>query len=230
MRKHISKLFFLAFLICFFSIFFIFKLNRFFTYENIIQVKYFILNFSILGPIVIILLFIIFNLAVLPTFYFIFISGYLYGPIYGFILGWFGMIIGLLASFINTRYIFKDDFIKKFGSNKIVKMLDEYIKKYHGWAVIFFRIFFIVPYNIQNTAYGLTDIKLYIYTICSAIGILPTTILYVFLGNLFVNNKININGIKNIVLYLIIFIALFASIFFTSLILRRKFKYINDEQ
>ncbi|MCK4796190.1 MAG: VTT domain-containing protein [Spirochaetes bacterium] len=229
LKKHLSKMIFAIFFILFLIVFFVFKLNRFFTYENISSVREFILDFSILGPIIIILLYIVFNLAVFPTFYFIFLSAYLYGPVFGFMLGWFGMIIGFMASFLNSRYIFRKDFVEKFGSNKVVLKLENYTKKYNGWAVIFFRIFFIIPYNFQNIAYGLSSINAFIYMICSAIGILPTTILYVWLGYSVANNKIGINDLKSVFLYTGIFITVFASIFFTSIILKKKLRLSMDQ-
>ena len=132
LKEHISKIFFFIFLTIFILCFFLFKLNRYLTYENATIVREFILGFSILGPIILIALFIIFNLAVFPTFYFIFIAGFLYGPIYGFIIGWLGMVIGFSASFFNARYLFRKNFVEKFGSKKIVQTLEEYVKKYHG--------------------------------------------------------------------------------------------------
>ena len=222
--EHISKIIFFIFLIVFIIIFFLFKLNKYLTYENATLVRKFILNFSILGPVILIVLFIIFNLAIFPTFYFIFIAGFLYGPIYGFIIGWIGMILGFSASFFNARYLFRKNFIEKFGSKKIILTLEEYVKKYHGWSVLFLRIFFIIPYNMQNVSYGLTSIKSYVYIIFSSIGILPITILYVWFGYLLSVNKIKINNIKNILFFIIIFITIFAIIFFNRMLFKKKLK------
>jgi len=224
LKKNITKVIFFLFLIIFFIVGFKFKLFKYLTYENAEIVKQYILGLNFIGPILIIVLYILFNIALMPTFYFIFISSYLYGPFYGFLLGWFGMIIGLTSSFLSSRYIFRKDFTKKFGNTKIVKTLEDYIQKYHGWAVIFFRLFFVIPYNIQNPAYGLTSVKLYIYVLCSAIGILPTTILYIWLGHLVAENKIGIHDVRNVSLFLVVFITVFASIIFTSMLIKKKMK------
>lgn len=222
LKENLSRIIFFVFLTLFIIIFFTLKLNRYLTYENADMVKEFILNFSILGPIIIIILFIIFNLAVFPTFYFIFIAGFLYGPVYGFIIGWIGMIIGLSISFFNARYLFRKKFIEKYSSKKIIQTLEEYIKKYHGWSVLFLRFFFIIPYNVQNVSYGLTSIKSYVYIIFSSIGILPITILYIWLGYLLSENKIGINNIKNILIIIIVFITIFAIIFFNRMLLKKR--------
>ncbi len=224
LKDHLSKIIFFIFLATFIIIFFSFKLNRYFTYENIQAVREFILGYSVLGPIIIILLFIIFNLAIFPTFYFIFIAGYLYGLIYGFIIGWIGMISGITLSFLNSRYIFRESFVKKFGSKNIVLFLEEYIKKYHAWSVLFLRIFFIIPYNIQNVAYGLTSINSLVFIIFSSLGVLPITILYALLGHQLSQNNLGINYIKKILIIIIIFITIFAIIFFNRILLKKKIK------
>lgn len=223
LKKHLLKVLFILFLVLFFALFFLLKLNRFFTYDNILSVKEFILKFSILGPLVIILLYIIFNVVMLPTLFFTFVSGYLYGGIYGFFIAWFGMTVGLMSSFLNTRYLFRKDFIKKFGENKVVKMLENYANKYKGLAVLFYRVFFVFPYNLQNVAYGLCSIRIYSYFWGSAIGILPTTIFYVWLGDMLSKNRLTMVDMKNIFLIIGVAITIFASIFFTTILIKKKF-------
>lgn len=223
LKKHLLKVLFILFLVLFFALFFLLKLNRFFTYDNILSVKEFILKFSILGPLVIILLYIIFNVVMLPTLFFTFVSGYLYGGIYGFFIAWFGITVGLMSSFLNTRYLFRKDFIKKFGENKVVKMLENYANKYKGLAVLFYRVFFVFPYNLQNVAYGLCSIRIYSYFWGSAIGILPTTIFYVWLGDMLSKNRLTMVDMKNIFLIIGVAITIFASIFFTTILIKKKF-------
>ncbi len=165
-------------------LFFALGWNRFFTYQNVSAVKEYIIGFGIIGPLIIIILYSIFNVAMLPTLFFNFLCGYLYGLKYGIILAWVGMTIGLLCSFISSRYIFRSDFKHKFGQNKAIKAIEGYIEKYNGLAVLLFRIIFIFPYNLQNVAYGLSQIKFRTYLIFSALGIIPITVLHVILGNM----------------------------------------------
>lgn len=223
-KEHLSKIIFFIFLAIFIIVFFSFKLNKYFTYENVHIVREFILGYSILGPIIIILLFIIFNLAVFPTFYFIFIAGYLYGSFYGLIIGWIGMVLGISSAFLNSRYLFRESFVKKFGNKNMVLFLEEYIKKYHAWSVLFLRIFFIIPYNIQNVAYGLTSINSFIFIVFSSLGVLPITILYALLGAQFSQNNIGINTINKILIIIIIFITVFAIIFIKRILYKKKLK------
>jgi uncharacterized membrane protein YdjX (TVP38/TMEM64 family) len=230
MRKHLSKIVFLITVAAVIILFFVFKLDRFFTYENVQNVRAFILKFSVLGPLVILALYIGFGLAVLPTFFFIFLCGYLYGFGYGSLLAWAGMICAFAASFMSVRYIFRKDFVKRFGNNKIVLKLEDYVQKYHGWAVLFFRVVFIFPYNLQNIAYALTSIRTPVYVICSALGVIPLTMFYAWLGHLISIDKMSITDIRNIIIILSIVITIFASIFFTSILLRKKLNLLQKNE
>jgi uncharacterized membrane protein YdjX (TVP38/TMEM64 family) len=221
-KKNILRVLFFVLLVA--LIIFSIKKN-YFTYDNILEVKRLILSYGLLGPAVIVLLFVVFNIFAFPTFFFIIISGYLYGFLYGFIIGWIGMTVGIASSFFNTRYLFKTDFHKKFGEKKSVVYLEKLIKKYHGWAVIFLRVFFIVPYNVQNITYGLTSINGIKYIICSALGILPITILFSYLGGLLGEESIKIRDINNISMWMMLGITVISAlIFMTSYIVKKYFR------
>lgn len=230
-KNHFLKVVYILVIVVLTFLFYFFKLNKFFTYENVVNVRDFILSFSFLGPLLIFALYIIFNLLCMPTLFWTFISGYLYGFTYGYVIAWIGMTIGLISSFIAARYIFRDDFIKKFGNNSIVQQIQYWSNKYHLWTVLFFRIFFIFPYNLQNIAYGLTDIKIWRYIIGSFLGIIPTTLLYTWLGHTIALNKLGIQDLGNIMTVIAIFITFFGIVFFTGLIVKRKlqFKSINNK-
>lgn len=221
-KKHLPKILYLSIAAALIALFYIFRLNKFFTYENITAVRDIILKFSFFGPVIIFLLYILFNILCLPTLFFNFLSGYLYGPIAGFFVAWIGMSLGLLSSFFNVRYFFRKDFQSRFKNNKIIAEVDKAASKYRGWSALFFRVFFIIPYNMQNIAYGLSGISVKGYFWGSVIGILPTTIMHVAIGRLIYNNTLGMTDLKNIFMYIGIFIGIFGAIFFTSYFIKRK--------
>jgi len=230
LKKHYLKISYILIAFLLIILFYAFKLNRFFTYENAENVRNFILSFSFVGPLFIFLLYIIFNLLCLPTLFWTFISGYLYGFGYGYAIAWLGMTLGLLSSFIASRYIFREDFIKKFGTNVMIKQIEYWTNRYHFWTVLFFRVFFVFPYNMQNIAYGLTSIKIWKYLVASILGIIPTTLLYVWLGSKIALNKLNFSDLRNIMTFVGIFITCFGIIFFTSIIIRKKINFKSVEK
>jgi uncharacterized membrane protein YdjX (TVP38/TMEM64 family) len=138
------------------------------------------------------------------------------------------MIIGLTCSFLGSRYLFRKEFQGKFADNRLVSTIDGYTKNHPLFMVIFFRIFFIFPYNMQNVAYGLTSIKARDYIIGSAIGTAPITFLHVLLGYYVDNSIIQTTTMSEVFKWIGIFITIFACIFFTSYFVRKKFTNKNN--
>jgi len=226
-KKHLPKIIFILIIILIIVIYYSFNLNKYFNInhlskEKLAEVKNFLNEYYFFGPFIIILMFIIFNLAMLPTFYFIFISGYLYGFLYGSIIGWIGMILGMTTSFLTTRYLFKKDFNSKFGNLRAVKTIERHINKYHGLAVLFFRLFFIFPYNIQNIAYGLSQIKTATFILFSASGIIPSTLMWIFFGYLTSKNTISLTNVKEMFLTSIIIISALLLVFVSTVLIKKK--------
>lgn len=222
-KKTFSIAMILIFIISIF-LFYFFDLNKFFTYENVNEVRDFILSFSILSPIILVLLVILLNTFGLPTVFFIFLSGYLYGYFWGFLLGWLATILACSIAFTNSRYFFRDIFVKKFGKNKAVLKLEKYTEKYKWKAVLFFRIFFIFPYNIQNIAYSLTSIKFPTYFIFTVIGSLAQTTLFAISGALLASGSLSVTGVRDYMLYIIITLSIIVSIIFTIMLINNKRK------
>lgn len=183
-QKRFLQIIFLVFVFIMAWGFFYFELNEKLTKENIGIVKEFMLQFGWWTPVLIIILYITFNVAGLPTLFFSILSGYLYGWYWGFALAWGGMTVGLLSSFICGRYLFREYFVKKYGNRKIVKQLERMLEKYHLWAVVFTRISFVFPYNLLNYAYSITSIRTSTYLFGSALGIFVPTLVMVYMGEL----------------------------------------------
>jgi uncharacterized membrane protein YdjX (TVP38/TMEM64 family) len=222
-RSHFLKLIFLAVATIFFIFFFYFRLHQWFSYDNIKPVYDFFTRYSFLGPIILVSLFIVFNLFAMPTFYFVFISGYLYGPWFGMLWAMIGMVGGMMMSFINARYIFRSDFQRRFGENKMVQLIEKYTKKYHWKLIIFLRLVFVVPYNMQNVAYGLTGIHPLVYAVCSAIGIVPITIFYVIAGHLVKIDYWKAADMKYLFMVIGILLTCIISIIVISVIIKKRF-------
>lgn len=191
-KRILTVLFFLMLAVMLF-LFFYNKWYALFSINNIDQARTALITFGVITPIIILALYVGFNVAFLPTLFFSFLCGYLYGTFYGFFLAWLGMSLGLLASFLGGRYLFRDIFQKYFGDKKVVVQLENYLKE-HSWkSIIFLRLFFIFPYNVQNYAYALTSVKFTIYALGSIIGIIPVTLLNSWTGNLIANQTLVLN-------------------------------------
>ena len=115
----------------------------------------------------------------LPGVTFAIAAGLLFGPVLGTICCSAATTIGAMLAFAAGRYLLKD-------SIKPVVMKNRYLKKClfdeSGRNEIFIlmitRLVPLFPYNLQNFAYGITDIRFSTYSVCSLIFMLPGTAMY----------------------------------------------------
>jgi uncharacterized membrane protein YdjX (TVP38/TMEM64 family) len=62
------------------------------------------------------------------------------------------------------------------------KAVDQAVTE-NGWKVVMLlRLSPVVPFNLQNYFFGVTDIKFWHYVAATFVGIMPGTALYVYLG------------------------------------------------
>lgn len=158
----------------------------------------------------------------LPGVTFAIAAGLLFGPVLGTILCSLATTIGAMLAFIAGRFFLKD-------SIKPVVMKNKYIKKWlfdeSGTNEIFIlmitRLVPLFPYNLQNFAYGITDIRFGTYSVCSLLFMLPGTAMYT-IGTAGLADK------ENRVLYIGIAIALAVIVTGIGVFLKRR--YFNDEK
>lgn len=115
----------------------------------------------------------------LPGVTFAIAAGLLFGPVLGTVLCSLATTIGAMLAFIAGRFFLKDTI-------KPVVMKNKYIKKWlfdeSGTNEIFIlmitRLVPLFPYNLQNFAYGITDIRFRTYSFFSLVFMLPGTAMY----------------------------------------------------
>ena len=121
-----------------------------------------------------VLLYIVFTVVgcvvlALPGVTFAILAGLLFGSVLGTICCSVATTIGAVLAFVVGRYFLKE-------SVKPLVIKNKYLKKWlfdtSGKNELFF------PYNLQNFAYGITDIKFSTYTIGSFLFMLPGTAMY----------------------------------------------------
>ena len=115
----------------------------------------------------------------LPGVTFAIVAGLVFGPVLGTVCCSVATTLGAMAAFVVGRFFLKD-------SIRPMAMKNKYLKKWlfdeSGNNEIFIlmitRLVPLFPYNLQNFAYGVTDIKFVTYSICSLIFMLPGTAMY----------------------------------------------------
>lgn len=158
----------------------------------------------------------------LPGVTFAIAAGLLFGPVLGTICCSAATTIGAMLAFIVGRFFLKD-------SVKPMAMKNKYLKKWlfdeSGTNEIFIlmitRLVPVFPYNLQNFAYGVTDIKFSTYSICSLIFMLPGTAMYT-VGTAGLADK------ENRVIYIGIAVILAIIVMGMGAFLKKR--YIKEEQ
>lgn len=86
------------------------------------------------------------------------------------------------TAFLLGRHVLRERARKMFARHKVLKAVDKAVRK-EGWKVIaLLRLSPLVPFGIQNYFFGVTSVKLVHFVAATALGIMPATLLYLFLG------------------------------------------------
>ena len=140
-------------------------------------------NMGALGAILFVLIYIAATVAFVPGSLLTIGAGVLYGPILGTVLVSIASVIGASLAFLLGRYIMRKPIEGKVRGNEKFGAIDDAVGK-EGWKIVLLtRLSPVFPFNLQNYAYGLTKVKFAHYVLASWIGMLPGTILYVYLGS-----------------------------------------------
>lgn len=167
-------------------------------------------SFGIYGPLVAFLLFFIQAVApIIPYVIFAGAAGMIYGKFIGFWLAWLGAVAGAWFLYYISRKMGGNLFIAKIQKRYDfdIKSIDD---RYIFWVLLICRIFPVVPTPLINIGSGLGGVSPQIFISSSAIGKIPWAIIYVALGNYFMESK-NISNTLTIIG--IIIIVSFAGIY-----------------
>lgn len=110
-------------------------------------------------------------------------AGFLFGVIPGVITISIASTMGAGAAFLVGRFLARDLVAKKVAAMPKFAALDAAVAR-EGFKIVFLtRLSPVFPFNLLNYAYGLTGVPFAHYFLASWIGMLPGTILYVYLGS-----------------------------------------------
>ena len=156
-----------------------------------------------------------------PGITFAIIAGLVFGPLLGTFCCVLAATIGAMAAFVAGRFFLKDSIKPAVEKNALLKkwLFDE-TGRNEMFVLMITRLVPIFPYNLQNFAYGVTDISFAAYSIGSFIFMIPGTAMYTigFAG---------ITDSENRMLYIGIAALLAVIVFGTAAWLRKR--YIAEE-
>ena len=114
-----------------------------------------------------------------PGVTFAIIAGLVFGPLLGTFCCVMAATLGAMAAFIAGRFFLKDSIKPAVEKNALLKkwLFDE-TGRNEMFILMITRLVPIFPYNLQNFAYGVTDISFAAYSIGSFIFMIPGTAMY----------------------------------------------------
>ena len=135
------------------------------------------------GPALFLLLYITTTVFFLPGSILSVGAGVVFGLARGVVVVSISATLGAIAAFLVGRYIARGWIAAKIEGHPKFKIIDEAVAR-DGWKIVaLLRLSPVVPFNFLNYAFGITRVSLRHYALASWMGMLPGTLLYVYLGS-----------------------------------------------
>lgn len=146
------------------------------------RVQSWVEGFGFWGPIVIMLAMLIQSLlAFIPSVLIMIVAVLAYGPWWGGLLAWGGLLIAALMAYGIGRALGPVTVERLIGA-KTEKKVAGFIERYGVWAIIIERISPVLSSDAMSYAAGLLKMGVWRFMLATAVGMLPLTILIAFLG------------------------------------------------
>jgi uncharacterized membrane protein YdjX (TVP38/TMEM64 family) len=91
--------------------------------------------------------------------------------------------LGATAAFLVGRYLARDAVARRIEASPRFRALDEAVAG-EGWKIVgLARLSPVFPFNVLNYAFGVTRVPLRDFVLASWVGMLPGTVMYVYIGS-----------------------------------------------
>lgn len=111
-------------------------------------------------------------------------AGAVFGMVRGSLLVSLGSTLGATCAFLLGRYLARGWVAKRIAGRASFTAIDRAVAK-EGWKIVLLtRLSPVFPFTLLNYAFGLTRVPLPDYVLASWIGMMPGTVMYVYLGSL----------------------------------------------
>lgn len=181
-----------------------------FVDNNYILSTFLYLGFTIIGS----------SVLALPGVTFALVASGLFGPWIGSFYCLIGTTIGALFSFILSRYLLKDsieDLVKK--NKRLYNIIFRTDSEREMIILMITRLLPIFPFNLQNFAYGITNISIVKYTIGTFLFMIPGITIFSIGTEGFINKE------NRSMMFLIVLLIVFLMVII-GLCLYKKYKMV----
>jgi len=137
-----------------------------------------------LGPIVFIAIYVLACIFLIPGSILTIGAGVVFGVVRGSIYVSIAATLGAAVAFLIGRYLARDWVAAKLEAHPKFKAIEEAVSR-EGWKIVgLTRLSPVFPFNLLNYAFGLTRVSVRDYVLASWAGMLPGTVMYVYIGSL----------------------------------------------
>lgn len=136
------------------------------------------------GPVIFVGLYVVATVLFIPGSVLTLGAGAVFGVVLGSVCVSLGATLGATAAFLVGRYLARDAIARRIEKNEKFAAIDGAVAD-EGWKIVLLtRLSPAFPFTLLNYAFGLTRVKLSHYVLASWIGMIPGTVMYVYLGSL----------------------------------------------
>jgi uncharacterized membrane protein YdjX (TVP38/TMEM64 family) len=136
------------------------------------------------APVIFIALYVVATVFFIPGSVLTLGAGAVFGVALGSVFVSISATLGATAAFLVGRYLARDAIARKIEKNEKFATIDRAVAN-EGWKIVLLtRLSPVFPFTLLNYAFGLTRVRLSHYVLASWIGMIPGTVMYVYLGSL----------------------------------------------
>src|SRR5881397_1643840 len=136
------------------------------------------------GPVIFVGLYVVATVLFVPGSVLTLGAGAVFGVALGSVCVSISATLGATAAFLVGRYLARDAIARKIEKNEKFATIDRAVAD-EGWKIVLLtRLSPVFPFTLLNYAFGLTRVRLSHYVLASWIGMMPGTVMYVYLGSL----------------------------------------------
>ncbi len=110
------------------------------------------------------------------------LAGFIYGPIVGSVLVIFCYLTGAVVNFILVRFLLYDLLHKHFSHLRHIILKENGLRS-TAINLIGLRFIPVIPFWLLNIVAAVVQIPLWVFVITTFLGIIPTSAIYVLIGN-----------------------------------------------
>lgn len=135
-----------------------------------------------IGVLVFVVAYILATVLLLPGAILTIGAGFAFGLGWGFLGVSAGSTIGAALAFLIGRFLMREKIEAMTRDKPNFRKVDRAIGERGAKLIVLLRLSPLIPFNLSNYFYGLTAVRFWPYVLASWIGMMPGTLLYVYLG------------------------------------------------